>query len=95
METKMEITFEKTRAAAYDGNMFVGECCFSDDGSVWTVTHTAVDPCYGGQGIARKMLQCVAKNAAERGAKLAATCSYAVHEFEKHPEVYAAAHCEE
>lgn len=85
----IEIKFERNRSAAYDGEKLAGECCFETSGGVWTLNHTFVDPSYGGQGIAKKLLECVVENARKDGAKIKAVCSYVVHEFEKNPEVYA------
>lgn len=85
----IEIKFEKTRAAAYDGKTLVGECDFSVDGSVWTIVHTGVDKSYGGQGIARRLLKCVAEHASSAGVKINPVCSFAAREFELRPEEYA------
>ncbi len=85
----IEIRFEGTRAAAYDGGTRVGECDFSADGRIWTVYHTEVDAAYGGQGIARRLVKCVAEQAARSGAKIKAACSFVAREFERRPEEYA------
>lgn len=85
----IEIKFEPTRSAAYDGEKFVGECCFEVNENLWTLNHTFTDPSYGGQGIAKKLLQCVVENARKQGTKINPVCSYVVHEFEKNPDLYA------
>lgn len=85
----IEIKIEENRSAAYDGEKFAGECCFEVRGKIWTLNHTFVDPSYGGQGIAKKLLDCVVENARKKGAKINPVCSYVVHEFEKNPELYA------
>lgn len=84
----IEICFEGNRAAAYDGQIFVGECDFSENGNVWIADHTKVSEQYGGQGIAKKLLQCVAENAEKLGKKIRPVCSYVVREFEKNPGTY-------
>lgn len=84
----MEIRFENTRSAAYDGEKLIGECDFETDGKIWNAIHTEVDPNYGGQGIAKKLVQCLAENAALNGAKIKPVCSYVVKEFEKNPQEY-------
>lgn len=87
----MEIKFEMNlkRSAAYDGLKECGECCFSTEGNIWIINHTFVDPSYGGQGIARKLLDCVIEKARKQGVKINPVCSYAVHQFEKNPDLYA------
>lgn len=84
----IEVKFEKTRAAAFDGGTLVGECDFCVAGSVWTIVHTGVDKAYGGQGIARRLVKCVAEHASRAGAKISPACSFAAREFESHPEEY-------
>lgn len=84
----IEIKFEGKRSAAYDEDKLVGECCFEIDGNTWTANHTFVDKAYGGQGIAKKLLDCVVENARKNDAKIKAVCSYVVHEFEKNPELF-------
>ena len=51
--------------------------------------HTYVDKDYGGQGIAKKLLDCILDEARKRSIKIVPVCSYVVREFEKHPESYA------
>ncbi|MBQ9663059.1 MAG: N-acetyltransferase [Oscillospiraceae bacterium] len=65
------------RSAAYDGAQEIGECCYSVSGNIWTIYHTEVDPAYGGQGIARKLVLAVKEAADEAGADVTSTCSYA------------------
>lgn len=64
------------RSAAYDGDHEIGECCYSVSGNTWTIYHTEVNPAYGGQGIARKLVMAV-KEADEAGMNIVSTCSYA------------------
>ena len=75
----MEIRFEaeRDRAAAYDGETLAGRCEFVRRESGWDILHTVVEPAYGGQGLAAKLVDCVAAAAKEAGAPLTATCSYA------------------
>ena len=47
---------DSNRSAAYDGDHEIGECNYSVSGNTWTIYHTAVDPAYGGQGIAKNWL---------------------------------------
>lgn len=82
------IKFEQNRSAAYDEEKFVGECCFEIEQNVWILNHTFVDSNYGGQGIAKKLLDCVVENVRKNKAKIKAVCSYVAHEFEKNAESY-------
>lgn len=51
------------------------------------VTHTVVDPCLRGQGVAGKLMEALAEKLAADGRKAELTCSYAVRWFAKHPEL--------
>lgn len=84
----IDIRFEDSRSAAYDDGKFIGECCFSVEKNTWTLFHTEVDPSYGGQGIAKRLLKSVVENAASQGAKIKPVCSYVVKEFQRYPEEY-------
>lgn len=68
---------EKQRAAAYDGAALIGCCEVQVSETTWTITHTEVDPSYGGQGIARKLVLCVVEQAKKEDAKVIPVCSYA------------------
>ena len=68
---------EKQRAAAYDGAALIGRCEVQVSDTTWTITHTEVEPSYGGQGIARKLVLCVAEQAEKEDAKVIPVCSYA------------------
>ena len=61
----IEIVFEeeKLRTVARDGDRFVGECDCSAGSGVWTAYHTEVDPAYGGQGIAGRLVAKLAESA--------------------------------
>ena len=84
----IEVFYEEKncRSAAYDGEKLVGECDCEENGKIWTAFHTEVDPAYGGQGIAGRLVACVAGAARERGAKIVPQCSYVRRLFEKNAE---------
>ena len=65
------------RSAAYDGDHEIGKCCYSVSGNTWTIYHTEVDPSYGGQGIAKKLVMAVKEAADQAGTDVISTCSYA------------------
>lgn len=75
----MQIVFEPEhfRSAAYDGETRVGVAEFDAQDERWVITHTEVDPAYGGQGIARKLIEALIEAARSDGAKIVPVCSYA------------------
>ena len=75
----MQIRYEAEhcRSAAYDGENHVGIAEFEDADGRWVITHTEVDPAYGGQGIARRLIEEVIAAARRDGAKIVPLCSYA------------------
>ena len=75
----MQILFEKEHccSAAYDGEKRVGIAEIEDADGRWIITHTKVDPAYGGQGIARRLIEEIIAEARSRGKKIAPLCSYA------------------
>ena len=85
----MEIIFEKekNRAVAYDNTIQIGECVFLETQDYWNITHTEVDNHYQGQGIARKLVECIMENAKKENKKLIAECSYAKKILEKYGRI--------
>lgn len=81
----IEIIFEKenNRAVAYDNTILVGECDFLGTENYWNIIHTEVNNAYQGQGIARKLVECIIENAKKENKKLIAECSYAKKILEK------------
>ena len=75
----MQITYEADhcRSAAYDGERRVGIAEFEDADGRWVITHTEVDPAYGGQGIARRLIEEIIAEARRTGKKIVPVCSYA------------------
>ena len=41
----------------------IGECVYETSDNVWNIIHTEVDNTYQGQGIARKLVECIIENA--------------------------------
>ena len=66
------------RSVALDGGNVIGECDFTVSGSIWTITHTGVDPAYGGKGIAKKLVNKLIEEARVRQTRILPLCSYAV-----------------
>ena len=75
----MQIVFEPEhfRSAAYDGETRVGVAEIEDTRGCWVITHTEVDPAYGGQGIARRLIEEIIHAARRQGKKIIPVCSYA------------------
>ena len=68
---------EARRSAAYDGEKRIGVAEIEEEDGRWVITHTEVDPTYGGQGIARRLIEEVIAAARRDGAKIVPRCSYA------------------
>ena len=75
MQIRYEV--EHGRSAAYDGENRVGIAEFEDADGRWVITHTEVDPAYGGQGIARRLIEEVVAEARHAEKKIVSLCSYA------------------
>ena len=75
----MQIVFEaeQPRSAAYDKEKLVGVAEIEDTHGCWVITHTEVDPAYGGQGIARRLIKEIIAEARRAGKKIVPLCSYA------------------
>ena len=59
---------------------------FPEREGVAVINHTFVDGSLRGQGVAGQLLRAVADTLRQDGRKDKATCSYAIHWFEPHPE---------
>jgi len=82
----IEIKFEKgqNRAIALDNSKQIGECDFTVREEIWNIIHTEVDNAYQGQGIARRLVDCIIENARKYNAKVIADCSYAKKVLERY-----------
>ena len=79
----VEIKFEEDRASAYDDEKKIGECIFIEETNSFNIVRTSVSELYQGQGIARKLVECVMENIKDLGKNVVATCSYAKKIIEK------------
>ncbi len=81
----MKIFFEElnNRAVVFDNQTIIGECDYIIQGDIWNIVHTIVDSKYQGQGIARKLVECVIENAKKENKQVIADCSYARKILEK------------
>lgn len=83
----MNFITESDRIYATDpSGKVVAEVTFPTKDGISTIDHTFVDPSLRGQGIAGKLVKLAADKILAEGHKLAATCSYAVAWFQRHPE---------
>ena len=75
----IEIKFDenKKQSVAYDNNTQIGECDYIETEDTWNIIHTEVNNSYQGQGIARKLVECIIENAKKYNKELIAECSYA------------------
>lgn len=75
----VEIKFDekKKQSIAYDNNIKIGECDFIELEESWNIIHTEVSNLYQGQGIARKLVECIIENAKKCNKNIIADCSYA------------------
>lgn len=74
---KIEFDKEENRVVAYDDMTIIGECVFLESDDTWNIIHTGVDKNYQGQGIARKLVNCVIENSKKYKKNIIAECSYA------------------
>lgn len=83
----MEFITEKDRIYSTDkSGRIIAEVTFPTSNRVSTIDHTFVDPTLRGQGVAEKLVKMAADKILSDGNKIAATCSYAVAWFQRHPE---------
>ena len=63
----IKIVYEEQnlRTAAYDGDKLAGQCTYVVRDGFWDLEHTIVDPAYGGQGLAGKLVQELVSKARE------------------------------
>lgn len=86
----MELTYKIEENGIFgsdaSGNV-LAEITFAQEGDSYCINHTLVDDSLRGMGIAGILVQKAVDEIKSRGAKVTATCSYAAHWLEKHPEV--------
>lgn len=81
VEYRFEPKFNKS--TAYVDGTQIGECDYTIKDNTWYITHTEVNPEFGGQGIARQLVNMVVSEAQDQGADLVPICSYAVKVLSK------------
>lgn len=84
----MDFIYESDRVYAVDENSkIIAEINFPEENGVCNINRTFVDESLRGQGVAGNLMEAAVKTIRDQGKKAAATCSYAVKWFEKHPEI--------
>ena len=84
----IEVLVENNRTIAKDGEKIIGECDWNINGDIWSFDHTFVDPSYGGQGIAKRLVDCAFEEAIRNDAKVKPICSYVKKVFDKNPKEF-------
>ena len=75
--TRIEFDIKNNKSIAYDENHIIGVCEYIVQEDAWNIVHTEVDKNYQGQGIARRLVECIVEEANKNRKKLIADCSYA------------------
>jgi len=81
MEILIIFDEENNRSVATHEDKEIGESTFSPSENVWIIDHTYVDEDYGGQGVAKRLVEEIVEQARNEEKKLAATCPYALRLF--------------
>lgn len=76
---------ERIYAVGESGEL-LAEVTFPVANGIATIDHTFVDESLRGGGVAGKLVKTAADKILADGNKIAATCSYAVAWFQRHPE---------
>ncbi len=81
---EINILFEETnnRSVATHEGAEIGESTFSPSEKFWIIDHTYVDEAYGGQGVAKRLVEEIIEQARKEEKKLTATCPYALKLFQ-------------
>ena len=81
----IKIEFDKShnKSVAYDNGKQVGICEFIESDEYWNIVHTEVNESHKGQGIARKLVECIIENVKKYNKKIVSDCSYAKNVIEK------------
>lgn len=86
----MNFTTENDRIYAADpSGKILAEVTFPTRNGISTIDHTFVDDSLRGKGVAGELVRLAAETILARGNKIAATCTYALAWFKRHPEYQA------
>ena len=70
----------------FDCSGFAGVVEYDNDGETITLTHTEVDPSYGGRGIGSKLAEFVLADVASEEMPVSVECEFLRGYIDKHPE---------
>ncbi len=84
----IKIVFEEenNRSAAYEGDIFAGECTISPSDNFWIIDHTGVEEGFERRGIGAMLVAKVVEQARKNNVKILPLCPFAKREFEKKQE---------
>lgn len=84
----MDIRYEpeNKRTAAYHEGRLVGECTYTQDGTLWILDHTFVDESMRGRQLGAALLKELMQAAREAGVRVRPVCPFVQKEFERHHE---------
>ena len=71
---KIKFDKENNKTIAYDNDKKIGECVFIEDNKHWNIIHTEVNNLYQGQGIAKKLVEDIIKEANKYNKNVIADC---------------------
>lgn len=80
---KIEFDIKNNRSVAYDDDVIIGMCEFINTGDTWKIVHTEVNKSHQGQGIAKRLVEMVMKEAENNNKKIIAECSYALKKIKE------------
>ena len=66
----VEVLIENNRSIAKAGEKIIGECYYTVNDDIWSFDHTFVYPSYGGQGIAKRLVECALEEAKSKKVKV-------------------------
>ena len=79
---------ERRRREEEEGESCIGYAVIEERGGRWVIPHTEVDPAYGGQGIARRLIEEIIAAARREGRKIVPVCSYAAKMMLQRKDAY-------
>ena len=74
---QIKFNIKERQAIAYDNNIQIGECAYIEAEGAWNIIHTEVNKSHQGQGIAKRLVECIIENAKSNNKNVIAECSYA------------------
>lgn len=76
----------ENKVVAYDDDVDIGECTYSQSEGLWIIDHTFVDDEYKGRGIGKKLVKKLVDEGRKQDIKIFPLCPFAKKEFDKNKE---------